>query len=305
MAGSVAAGPRQIFLARSRSIIVPLGASRRVVLSAIAVAVLAILGSAFLLMSGDKGDQDDSVPGDANESERERDKQEPATEVEPTGNDEYAEDRSRMVKTQIRSRDVRDPDVLTAMNTVPRHLFVPDHQVPYAYEDRPLPIGYGQTISQPYIVAVMTEELNLQPGKSRALEVGTGSGYQAAVLAQICSEVFSVEIIPELAQSAATTLETLGYSNVQVRNSDGYYGWEENAPYDAIIVTCAASHIPPSLIEQLADGGRLVLPLGSPYSWQTLTIIEKSDGETKLTYSFPVVFVPMTGEIEEQESVQE
>ena len=220
----------------------------------------------------------------------------------PVGDDEpkdaYYEARSSMVRNQIQNRDVDDPDVLEAMLSVPRHNFVPWEQRSNAYEDHALPIGHGQTISQPYIVAVMTEALRLNPGKSRALEVGTGSGYQAAVLAEICREVYTMEIVSPLATRSNSTLRSLGYDNVHVRNSDGYFGWEENAPYDAIIITCAASHIPPPLVEQLADGGRLVLPLGSPHSWQTLTIVEKQGDETTVKYLFTVVFVPMTGQIE-------
>ncbi len=217
----------------------------------------------------------------------------------PVGDDPYAPARDRMVSIQISARGVTDPEVLAAMRRVPRHQFVPAGQVAYAYEDRPLPIGYGQTISQPYIVAVMTESLNLEKGVSRALEVGTGSGYQAAVLSEICSEVYTVEIVEPLAETASATLASLGYSNVHVLKADGYYGWEEHAPYDVIMVTCAASHIPPALIDQLADGGRLILPLGSPHTWQTLTIVTKKDNQTTLRYLFTVLFVPMTGAIEQ------
>jgi protein-L-isoaspartate(D-aspartate) O-methyltransferase len=221
----------------------------------------------------------------------------PVEDGEPK--DAFYEARMAMVRNQIQNRDVDDPDVLKAMSRVPRHNFVPWEQRSHAYEDHAMPIGYGQTISQPYIVAVMTEALRLKPGKSRALEVGTGSGYQAAVLAEICKEVYTMEIVSPLATRSNSTLKDLGYNNVHVRNADGYFGWEENAPFDAVIITCAASHIPPPLVEQLADGGRLVLPLGSPHTWQTLTIVEKHGNETTVKYLFPVVFVPMTGQIEE------
>ncbi len=218
--------------------------------------------------------------------------------------DKYSQMREQMVRTQIEARGIKDAAVLAAMREVPRHEFVPDYQVPNAYDDRPLSIGYGQTISQPYIVALMTELLALKPGKSKALEIGTGSGYQAAVLAKICSEVYSVEIVEPLAQRASLTLDRLGFTNVHVRNADGYYGWKEHAPYDAIVVTCAATHIPPDLVSQLADGGRLVLPLGSPYRWQTLTVVEKKGGETTVQYFGEVIFVPMTGAIEKEQPTE-
>lgn len=215
--------------------------------------------------------------------------------------DKHAKAREQMVRTQIEERGVEDSAVLAAMREVPRHEFVPDYQVDNAYEDRPLSIGYAQTISQPYIVALMTELLELEPGKSRALEIGTGSGYQAAILAKICSEVYSVEIVEPLAERASLTLARLGFTNVHVKNGDGYYGWEEHAPYDAIVITCAATHIPPDLVSQLAEGGRLVLPLGSPYTWQTLTVLEKKGGETTLEYFGDVIFVPMTGAVENEQ----
>ena len=221
------------------------------------------------------------------------------------GGDKYAQAREQMVRTQIEARGVEDPAVLAAMRGVPRHQFVPDYQVENAYEDCPLLIGYAQTISQPYIVALMTELLKLEPGRSRALEIGTGSGYQAAILAKICSEVYSIEIVEPLAERASLTLDRLGFTNVHVKNGDGYYGWEEHAPYDAIVITCAATHIPSDLVSQLAEGGRLVLPLGSPYTWQTLTVLEKKGGETTLQYFGEVIFVPMTGAIENEPSTGE
>lgn len=200
-----------------------------------------------------------------------------------------------MVEYQIRSRGVRDPRVLEAMETVPRHEFVPDDHLSMAYSDGPLPIGYGQTISQPYIVAVMTELLELDP-EDRVLEIGTGSGYQAAILAELVDEVYTMEIIPELAELARERLDRLGYGGIHSVNADGYYGWEEYAPYDAIIVTAAPDHIPQSLVEQLKDGGCMVIPVG-PVGWyQTLWLITNEGGETEYHNKGGVQFVPLTGE---------
>ncbi len=198
-----------------------------------------------------------------------------------------------MVSRQIAARGVDDPEVLEAMRAVPRHRFVPADQVRMAYANRPLPIGHGQTISQPYVVAYMTELVELD-APDRVLEVGTGSGYQAAVLAEIVDEVYTIEIIPELAQTARKRLERLGYDNVEVRSADGYYGWEEHAPFDAIVVTAAAEHIPPPLLDQLADGGRMVIPVGSPFRTQTLMLVEKRGEELSTRSVAPVRFVPFT-----------
>lgn len=200
--------------------------------------------------------------------------------------------REEMVFTQIMERAIRDQPTLNAMRTVKRHRFVPERLKAYAYEDGPLPIGHGQTISQPYIVAYMTEFLRLKPG-SRVLEIGTGSGYQAAVLSCIAGEVYTVEIITELGQQAQKRLKALGYQNVMVRVADGYNGWEEHAPYDAIIVTAAAEYIPPPLIKQLKEGGRMVIPVGSPFLVQTLMLVEKSGGVVKTKSLLPVRFVPL------------
>jgi len=212
-----------------------------------------------------------------------------------------------MVNNQIIARGITDAETIEAMLTVPRHLLVPEDLQDEAYADYALPIGYGQTISQPYIVALMTSSLNLQ-GDEKALEIGTGSGYQAAVLAEIVDHVYTIEIVPELAQRAETTLQELGYTNITVRNADGYFGWEEYQPFDVIMITAAADHIPPPLLQQLRDGGRLILPLGNPLYYQTLTLVEKSDSELYTKHISDVRFVPMTGyvqETEEEEIVEE
>jgi protein-L-isoaspartate(D-aspartate) O-methyltransferase len=188
-----------------------------------------------------------------------------------------------------------DARVVEALRTVPRHEFVPRDQRKRAYDDRPLPIGYGQTISQPYIVAVMTELLEVKPG-SRVLEIGTGSGYQAAVLAQMGAKVFTMEIVPELGEAARERLGRLGYDKAEARVGDGYYGWEDRAPFDAIIVTAAANHIPPPLLAQLKSDGRMVIPLGNPFGMQHLLIVRKEkDGRTATRKVLPVRFVPLTG----------
>jgi len=210
---------------------------------------------------------------------------------------DYDAQRERMVKEQIASRDVTDPHVLAAMRKVPRHEFVPEKARSSAYADSPLPIGHGQTISQPYIVALMTELVQLKPG-GNALEVGTGSGYQAAVLAEISTNVFTIEIIEPLAKSATERLKRLGYDTVQVKFADGYFGWKEHAPFDAIVVTAAADHVPPPLIEQLKPGGRMVIPLGSLFHVQWLVLVEKdADGKVRTRNITPVAFVPFTREL--------
>ena len=200
-----------------------------------------------------------------------------------------------MVRRQIEARGIRDKAVLEAMKEVPRHLFVQEKVRSKSYDDHPLPIGLGQTISQPYIVAFMTELLQLEPDH-RIFELGTGSGYQAAVASRIVKDVFTVEIYEELAVSAAQRLAELGYDNVHVKGGDGYYGWDEKAPFDAIIVTAAADHIPPPLVKQLRPGGRLIIPLGGPFSVQQLVLVEKgTDGSTKERSIIPVRFVPLLG----------
>lgn len=200
-----------------------------------------------------------------------------------------------MVEEQLARRDIRDPRVLEAMQRVPRHEFVPPAHRQLAYVDGPLPIGEEQTISQPYIVAVMTQMLELDP-EDRVLEVGTGSGYQAAVAARIAAEVYSVEIFESLAARARASLADLGFSNVHVRRGDGYYGWEEKAPFDAIIVTCAGGHIPPPLLRQLRNGGRLIMPVGGPFMTQNLVLLEKDEaGAVSQRNVLPVVFVRLLG----------
>ena len=209
----------------------------------------------------------------------------------------YARQKSDMLRRDIRARGITDEKVLRAMEVVPRHLFVPEMLRSRAYEDHPLPIGEGQTISQPYIVALMTEALKLD-GSERVLEIGTGSGYQAAVLAEIVKEVYSLEIRPGLAETASRVLAEQGYGRVKTRVGDGYFGWPENAPFDAIIITAAANHIPPPLIGQLKVGGRLIAPLGPTTHTQYLTILTKQEDGVEVIQTTPVVFVPMMGEVQ-------
>jgi protein-L-isoaspartate(D-aspartate) O-methyltransferase len=210
---------------------------------------------------------------------------------------ERREERERMVVGQMQQRDVSDANVLKALRVVPRHFFVRDADQRRAYSDQPLPIGLGQTISQPYIVAYMTEALALRPD-SRVLEIGTGSGYQAAVCAEIAKEVFTVEILEELASSAQQRLKRLGCGNVFAKAGDGYFGWEETGPFDAIIITAVAGLVPPPLIKQLKCGGVMILPLGSPFGFQHLVLVTKDDkGEIQSRRLLPVSFVPMTGRI--------
>ncbi len=215
-------------------------------------------------------------------------------QISPTlTTDPYADPRQEMVEKQLRGRDITDEVVLAAMLKVPRHEFVPADYLADAYGDYPLPIGYGQTISQPYIVALMTQLIDLQVGE-KVLEIGTGSGYQAAILAELTDPVYTVEIIPELAQRAQVTFERLGYDQVVAKQADGYWGWEEHAPFDAIIVTAAPDHIPQPLVNQLADGGKMVIPIGPPGGYQSLWLLERK-GEEILRYNWGGVrFVPLT-----------
>jgi len=224
----------------------------------------------------------------------------PTTEATITSSAEeqrFAQQREEMVVNTIKNRGITDEDVLQAMENVPRHLFVPKEQQRQAYGDYPLPIGFGQTISQPYIVAMMTELLELKRG-DKVLEVGTGSGYQAAVLAELPGvEVYTIEIIPELAERADETLDSLGYTDIHCKQGDGYYGWPEQAPFDAIIVTAAPDHVPQPLREQLAVGGRMVIPIGPRGGYQTLwKFVKQPDGDMKAYNEGGVAFVPFTGQ---------
>ncbi len=207
--------------------------------------------------------------------------------------DEQQVKREMMVENQIIARGVSDPATLEALRRVERHRFVDADMERRAYDDRPLPIGHGQTISQPYIVAFMTEIVRPKKGQ-KVLEIGAGSGYQAAVLAEIVDQVYTVEIVEPLAKQATERMKELGYDNVHVRHGDGYYGWPEEAPFDSIVVTAAADYIPPKLIEQLKDGGRMIIPVGSPLRTQHLMLVEKKDGEVTTRNLMPVRFVPFT-----------
>lgn len=216
---------------------------------------------------------------------------------------DYAQERQKLLEkiaglvreTEIYiDRSSLQPRVMQAMGKVPRHAFVPEEYQYYSYENRPLPIGHGQTISQPYIVALMTELLETRP-TDKALEVGTGSGYQAAVLAELVDKVYTIEIIEELAEQATADLAKAGYKNVFTRNDDGYYGWPEQAPFDVIVVTAAAEHIPPPLIKQLKPGGRMVIPVGSRFMTQQLVLVKKdAQGKVTTRQILPVQFVPLT-----------
>ena len=212
-----------------------------------------------------------------------------------TREDPFAVAREQMVDRQLAARGIRDERVLAAMRRVPRHELVPERERPHAYEDRPLPIGHGQTISQPYVVAAMSEAVGLSGGE-KVLEIGTGSGYQAAVLAELSATVYSIELEPELAERARKDLTRLGYTRVHVRAGNGYHGWPEQAPFDAIVVTAAPDHVPPALLEQLAVGGRMVLPVGS--FDQELVLIRKDEDGVHRESLMGVRFVPMRGEHE-------
>ncbi|HEV2295304.1 MAG TPA: protein-L-isoaspartate(D-aspartate) O-methyltransferase [Tepidisphaeraceae bacterium] len=218
--------------------------------------------------------------------------------VEEDAEARFARERAEMVRTQLAARDITDQRVLEAMGRVPRHRFVPAEHAGEAYGDHPLPIGHGQTISQPYIVALMTQLAQVKRG-DRVLDIGTGSGYQAAVLAEMGADVASIEIVPELAAEAKERLAALNYKTVEVRAGDGYRGWPERAPFEAMILAAAAPEIPKPLIEQLAVGGRLVLPVGGSYGQELLVITKQADGSLKRETVAPVMFVPMTGEVRE------
>ena len=224
----------------------------------------------------------DGIPSDA------------TPETAGPASDPFLEERLALVERTMRQRGIEDEHVLAVMETVPRHEFVPADYVDRAYRDHPLPIGHGQTISQPYIVALMTELLGLQPG-DKVLEIGTGSGYQAAILAELVDEVWTIEIIPELADQAAQRFERLGYDNIHTRTADGYYGWIEEAPFDAIIVTAAPDHIPQPLLDQLTDEGRLVVPVGPPGGYQSLWQLVREGDDVKAFNLGGVQFVPLVG----------
>ena len=212
----------------------------------------------------------------------------------------YRSRRVNMVETQIKSRGIKDSTVLAAMRNVKRHHFVPDNLIDKAYADRPLPIGHSQTISQPYIVAYMTEALDLE-ADDNVLEIGTGSGYQSAVLAEIVKKVYTIEIVESLAEEAEQRLNRLGYNNIQVKCGDGYEGWQRYAPYDAIIITAAPPRVPTPLKEQLAEGGRMIIPIGAGQWNQELLLLEKKEGQILRRQLLPVRFVPMTGKAQQKE----
>jgi len=207
--------------------------------------------------------------------------------------DPYLNQRIRMVRMQIENRGIDHKSTLDAMLKVPRHLFVPEKLKDEAYDDNPIPIGFGQTISQPYIVAYMTAAIEPRT-HHKILEIGTGSGYQAAVLAEIVKEVYTIEIVEELFSSAKKRIESLGYKNIKLKYADGYYGWQEAAPFDAIVVTAAAEYIPPPLLEQLKDGGKMIIPIGTPFLNQNLVLVEKSGKDFTTKSLLPVRFVPFT-----------
>lgn len=217
-------------------------------------------------------------------------------EWSPPDFSERQSDRNEMVRNQLEARNITDENVLDAMRSAPRHLLIPEENRAQAYADTPLPIGHGQTISQPYIVAFMTQILNLEAG-DKVLEIGTGSGYQAAVLAHITPNLYSIEIIEELGERARNDLQELGYESVDVKIADGYFGWEEHAPFDAIIVTAASGHVPPPLVDQLKPGGKMVIPIGGIYQTQNLMEVTKSEeGDLSTKSLMAVRFVPMMGE---------
>ncbi|MEE8431688.1 MAG: protein-L-isoaspartate(D-aspartate) O-methyltransferase [Candidatus Desulfatibia sp.] len=213
----------------------------------------------------------------------------------PGDTPKYQKARKKMVDYQIRRRGISNQKVLSAMALIPRHLFVPAELINKAYDDHPLPIGQGQTISQPYIVALMTESLQLKGGE-RVLEIGTGSGYQAAILAKTAKEVYTIEIKEKLFKKADKLLQSMDFNNVQIRRGDGYFGWAEAAPFDGIMITAAVDHIPPPLLKQLKDRGRLILPLGNPFSYQNLSLVTKNKDDYSVRQITGVLFVPMTGQ---------
>jgi protein-L-isoaspartate(D-aspartate) O-methyltransferase len=224
----------------------------------------------------------------------------PAAFPAQKADESYAVARASMVERDLRGRGIRDPKVLEVMQTTPRHLFVPESYRREAYTDSPLPIGEGQTISQPYIVALMSELLALR-GHEKVLEIGTGSGYQAAVLARLAKEVYTIEVVPGLATRATETLKRLGYTNIAVKGGDGFFGWPENAPFDAILITAAAEIIPDPLWGQLVEGGTLVMPLGEQKQTQKLIRVKKVNGKRQIQTITDVLFVPMTGRVRRED----
>ena len=271
----------------------------KTLLRALTMAVLLSMGAAVPLaaLGTPSGETSGETGGEA-AGEAAAEQKAAGQEADPQ-DEEAAELRRTMVVQQIEKRGVDDALVLEAMRSVPRHRFVPTVSITKAYADQPQPIGHGQTISQPYIVAYMTEMLELDP-EEKVLEIGTGSGYQAAVLAEITDRVWSIEIIEDLADTAKQRLRQLGYKEVRTRQGDGYYGWESAAPFDGIIVTAAAGHIPTPLIEQLASDGKMIIPIGGTYEVQSLMLVQKNeDGEVTTERLMPVRFVPMTGAAQE------
>ncbi len=270
----------------------------RYLFSVASVVLLIAMALTAVITAQSKPQSDTAQEAEANETQ-EKDQASSFEPPSPPASGQRTEERRRMVETQIASSRngrlrIRDERVLAAMRTAPRHVFVPESIRSRAYDDTPLPIGYGQTISQPYIVALMTELLELTP-ESRVLEIGTGSAYQAAVLAQCTPYVYTIEIIEPLAERAETVLRSQGYDTVATRQADGYHGWPEAAPFDGIIVTCASGHLPPPLWEQLKPGGRIVIPIGGPYELQRLIVMTKNqDGTRRSRTVISVRFVPMT-----------
>jgi protein-L-isoaspartate(D-aspartate) O-methyltransferase len=294
----IAHAPEMVFGLSQRDIMTKVSIRRMYVVLSVSIA-LAFFSITFAA-EPEKADPNQAA-SDVNNPNQKDKRSLPPTHNHPAFN-QFGEERQKMVHRQIAGRDVRDPNVLSAMQIAPRHAFVRANDIGLAYDDCPLPIGYGQTISQPYIVAFMTEALALK-SDSKVLEIGTGSGYQAAVCAEIAAEVYSIEIIKELAESAEKRLKELGYRNVSVKAGDGYFGWKEKAPFDAIIGTAAAGQVPPPLLEQLKPGGRMILPVEDRLGFQYLTLIIKDQkGNLQKKNVMPVRFVPMTGEVEKNEA---
>jgi len=270
-----------------------------VIVSLVGILILRDGTEPAVILASDKKEADaNQAPVDVNEQRAGEDEKVGRPDHNHPAFAERVNERKRMVATQIRARDIKDPNVLRAMLTVPRHAFVLADWQRYAYDDGSLDIGYNQTISQPYIVAFMTDALKLR-ANSKVLEIGTGSGYQAAVCAEIAREVYTIEIVEKLAKSAKEQLKKLGYPNVFVKAGDGFFGWPDKGPFDVIIGTAAAKRIPEPLLEQLKPGGRMIIPTVSPYGFQYLVLITKDKyGKIHKSRVMPVRFVPMTGEVQ-------